>query len=91
MTLLGKLSWDAIPFDQPIVMGTVIVLAIGIVSILGLVTYREWWPYLWSEWTTSVDHKRVGVMSCWISCFTVPATSSIGTFGSDSDQTATVR
>src|SRR5579883_192223 len=60
--LLGKLSWDAIPFDQPIVMGASAGVGILIASILGLVTYKRWWPYLWKEWITSVDHKRIGVM-----------------------------
>jgi cytochrome o ubiquinol oxidase subunit 1 len=59
---LGKLSWDAIPFDQPIVMGTLAVLGIAIVAILLLITIRGWWSYLWHEWFTSVDHKRIGVM-----------------------------
>src|SRR5258705_1473151 len=59
---LGKLSWDAIPFDQPIVMGTVAVLGVVILAILVLVTYKGWWSYLWREWITSVDHKRIGVM-----------------------------
>jgi cytochrome o ubiquinol oxidase subunit 1 len=59
---LGKLSWDAIPFDEPIVMGTLVVLGIAIVSILLLITIRGWWSYLWHEWFTSVDHKRIGVM-----------------------------
>jgi cytochrome o ubiquinol oxidase subunit 1 len=26
------------------------------------VTFKGWWPYLWREWLTSVDHKRIGVM-----------------------------
>src|SRR4029077_18820617 len=56
------LSWAAIPFDQPIVMGTVAVVGLGMASILTLVTYKGWWPYLWREWITSVDHKRIGVM-----------------------------
>jgi len=59
---LGKLSWDAIPFDQPIVMGTLVVLGIAIVGLLLLITIRGWWSYLWHEWFTSVDHKRIGVM-----------------------------
>jgi heme/copper-type cytochrome/quinol oxidase subunit 1 len=29
---------------------------------LGLVTWKRWWPYLWHEWITSVDHKRIGIM-----------------------------
>jgi len=60
--MLGKLTWAAIPFDQPIVMGTVSVIGLVGVVILGLVTVRGWWPYLWGEWITSVDHKRIGVM-----------------------------
>ena len=31
-------------------------------AVLGLVTWKGWWPYLWREWLTSVDHKRIGVM-----------------------------
>ena len=60
--LLGKLSWDAIPFDQPIVMITSAVVALGIFAVLALITYKRWWSYLWNEWITSVDHKRIGVM-----------------------------
>jgi len=62
MNLLGKLSWSAIPFDQPIIMGAGggVVLAIG--AILAWVVVKGYVPYLWNEWITSVDHKRIGVM-----------------------------
>ena len=61
--MLGKLTWAAIPFDQPILMGTVAVIGVvGALAVLGLVTLKGWWPYLWREWITSVDHKRIGVM-----------------------------
>src|SRR6201996_7735339 len=60
--LLGKLTWSAIPFDQPIPLMTVLVLVVGIVAVLALVTAKGWWPYLWREWITSTDHKRLGVM-----------------------------
>src|SRR3977135_3732696 len=62
MNLLGKLDWSAIPFDQPIIMGTASVVALGIVFVLGWVTLKGYVPYLWREWITSVDHKRIGVM-----------------------------
>ena len=62
MNLLGKLSWDAIPFDQPIVMGASGGMILGIVFVLGWVTLKGYVPYLWREWITSVDHKRIGVM-----------------------------
>src|SRR5262249_46990734 len=62
MNLLGKLSWDAIPFDQPIVMGASGGMILGIAAVLGWVTLKGYVPYLWREWLTSVDHKRIGVM-----------------------------
>src|SRR5713101_2725218 len=62
MSLLGKLTWSAIPFDQPIVMGASAGMILGIVFVLGWVTLKGYVPYLWREWITSVDHKRIGVM-----------------------------
>jgi cytochrome o ubiquinol oxidase subunit 1 len=61
---VGKLTWSAIPFDQPIPLITSIVLIISIVGILAWVTARGYWGYLWREWFTSVDHKRIGIMYC---------------------------
>jgi cytochrome o ubiquinol oxidase subunit I len=60
--MLGKLSWTAIPFDQPIVMIASGVVGLVLLAIFALVTLKGWWPYLWREWITSVDHKRIGVM-----------------------------
>jgi cytochrome o ubiquinol oxidase subunit 1 len=60
--MLGKLTWAAIPFDQPIPLVTSLILVIGIVSLLALITIKGWWPYLWNEWILSTDHKRIGVM-----------------------------
>src|ERR1700730_9039910 len=60
--MLGRLSWAAIPFDQPIIMITVGTIGVVLFAVLALVTVKGWWPYLWREWITSVDHKRIGVM-----------------------------
>ncbi len=60
--MLGKLTWDAIPFNEPIALVTSIVVILGALAILAIVTVMGWWPYLWKEWLTSVDHKRIGVM-----------------------------
>jgi len=60
--MLGRLSWSAIPFDQPIIMGTCAVVGLVLLAIFILVTLKGWWPYLWREWITSVDHKHIGVM-----------------------------
>ena len=60
--MLGKLTWAAIPLDQPLPLYAMGVVGIVILVVLGIVTQRGWWPYLWREWLTSVDHKRIGVM-----------------------------
>jgi cytochrome o ubiquinol oxidase subunit 1 len=62
MNLLGKLDWTAVPFHEPIIMGTVASAGAVILAALAWVTVRGYWPYLWREWITSVDHKRIGVM-----------------------------
>src|SRR5580658_6805594 len=60
--MFGKLTWDAIPLNEPIPLATVCVLLVGIVGVLGIVSWKGWWPHLWREWITSTDHKRIGVM-----------------------------
>jgi len=60
--MLGHLSWAAIPLNQPIPLVTSAVVIILLAAILALVTWKGWWPYLWREWLTSTDHKRIGVM-----------------------------
>ena len=60
--MLGRLTWSAIPFGEPIALYTGVVVIVVILAVLGLITVKGWWPYLWREWITSVDHKRIGVM-----------------------------
>jgi cytochrome o ubiquinol oxidase subunit 1 len=60
--MLGKLTWAAIPFNEPLPLISGAVVVIVIVAILALVVVKGWAPYLWREWLTSVDHKRIGVM-----------------------------
>jgi cytochrome o ubiquinol oxidase subunit I len=60
--MLGKLTWEAIPFDQPIPLIAAAVVGVVIIGVLALTTLKGWLPYLWREWITSVDHKRIGVM-----------------------------
>src|SRR6185312_10623291 len=60
--MFGKLDWSAIPISQPIPLITSIVIILVMLGVLGVVTVKGWWPYLWREWITTVDHKRIGVM-----------------------------
>jgi cytochrome o ubiquinol oxidase subunit I len=61
---VGKLSWAAIPIDQPIPMTASALMMVGLLGVLIWVWRKGHWPYLWREWITSVDHKRIGVMYC---------------------------
>jgi cytochrome o ubiquinol oxidase subunit 1 len=58
----GKLSWAAVPLNDPIPMAAAALVVLAILAVLALVTWKGWWPVLWNDWITSVDHKRIGVM-----------------------------
>ncbi len=60
--MFGKLTLEAIPFDQPIIMGAAAFMALIVVGVLLALTVTRKWAWLWNEWLTSVDHKRIGVM-----------------------------
>jgi len=60
--MLGKLTWSAIPFDQPIPLVAAGLVGAVILCVLAWVVIKGHLPYLWNEWITSVDHKRIGVM-----------------------------
>jgi cytochrome o ubiquinol oxidase subunit 1 len=60
--MFGKLTWSAIPFDQPIPLVAGAVVLVVILAVLVWVVLAGHLPYLWREWITSVDHKRIGVM-----------------------------
>src|SRR6201987_317386 len=60
--MLGKLSWQAIPFDQPIPLAAGALVVLVIAALLIWVAAKGYIPYLWREWITSVDHKRIGIM-----------------------------
>ena len=60
--MFGKLTWDAIPFDQPIPLAAGALVIMVIVGVVAFITVKGWIPYLWREWVISVDHKHIGVM-----------------------------
>ena len=60
--MLGRLTWAAIPFNEPLPLISMAVVVVVILAVVALVLVKGWGPYLWREWVTSVDHKRIGVM-----------------------------
>src|SRR5579863_8992562 len=62
--MFGKLTWAAIPFGQPIPLAAEALVVFGIAAVVIWVVARGYLPYMWREWITSTDHKRIGVMYC---------------------------
>ncbi len=62
--MLGKLTWAAVPFDQPIPLIAAAAVGIILLGVMGWIVAKGHLPYLWREWITSVDHKRIGIMYC---------------------------
>src|ERR1700761_9502212 len=62
--MFGKLTWQAIPFDRPIPLVAAALVGLVFAGVFVWVAIKGHVPYLWTEWITSVDHKRIGVMYC---------------------------
>ncbi|MYM22035.1 cytochrome o ubiquinol oxidase subunit I [Duganella sp. FT135W] len=60
--IFGRLSLEAIPYHEPILIGTFAMVAIGGLALLAaMFKFRLWGP-LWRDWITSIDHKKIGIM-----------------------------
>ncbi|MEF1213506.1 cbb3-type cytochrome c oxidase subunit I, partial [Vibrio alginolyticus] len=53
---------DSVPFHEPIIVITLAVVALVGLAVVYAVTKAGKWQYLWNEWFTSVDHKKLGFM-----------------------------
>ncbi|MDX0203299.1 cytochrome o ubiquinol oxidase subunit I [Sinorhizobium meliloti] len=60
--IFGRLTLDAIPYHEPILVVTFLAVALGGIALIGLITYYRFWGTLWRDWLTSVDHKKIGIM-----------------------------
>ena len=61
--LFGRLSLEALPLHEPILVATFASPSrIGGLALLGALTYFRLWGYLWRDWFTSIDHKKIGIM-----------------------------
>ena len=60
--IFGRLTLEDLPLHEPIIVGTFAVVAVGGLAVFAAITYFRLWGYLWREWFTTVDHKRIGIM-----------------------------
>ena len=59
--IFGNLTLDALPHAWFTIGGTATILG-GLVVLVALLTYFKRWRWLWSEWLTSTDPKKIGIM-----------------------------
>ncbi|MBY4896143.1 cytochrome o ubiquinol oxidase subunit I [Cupriavidus sp. AU9028] len=58
----GRLTWEAIPLHEPILIATFGAVILGGLGLVAALTYFRKWGFLWREWFTSIDHKKIGIM-----------------------------
>lgn len=66
--LLGRLNWQALPHEWFTIGGTVFYI-LGILSVVILLTWTKRWKWLWNNWLTTVDPKKIGIMYFIVSGF----------------------
>ena len=60
--IFGRLSLSSLPLHEPILVGTFTVVALGGIALIAVLARYRLWGYLWREWFTTIDHKRIGIM-----------------------------
>jgi len=59
--MFGILTLDAF-IHGPVETGAQLAVVGGALAVLLALTYFKKWGWLWREWITSVDHKKIGIM-----------------------------
>ncbi|NYT77212.1 cbb3-type cytochrome c oxidase subunit I [Alcaligenaceae bacterium] len=72
---LGRLQLSSLPFYQMLqdptqanlINGSIggfaaSLVVIGAIALIALITYYGKWRVLWTQWLTSLDHKKIGIM-----------------------------
>ena len=60
--IFGRLNWGVLPLHEPLVVMAFIGTALAGAALLVAVTKYKLWGYLWREWFTTIDHKKIGIM-----------------------------
>jgi len=58
---IGKLDGSSLPHEYHTILGTISFFAM-ILAAVGILTYTKRWKWLWNDWLTSVDPKKIGIM-----------------------------
>ena len=60
--MFGRLTWDSFALHDPFLATATIGMPVAVIALIAIVAYFKKWGYIWREWLTSVDHKKIGVM-----------------------------
>lgn len=60
--LLGNLGFSSFPFYSAVATAAASMVVIGAITVVTVITWTRSWAYLWKNWFTSVDHKKIGIM-----------------------------
>ena len=52
----------AVPHPSLAIYASMVAIGLTTLAIIAGLTYFKKWGYLWREWLTTVDHKRIGIM-----------------------------
>jgi cytochrome aa3-600 menaquinol oxidase subunit 1 len=52
----------AVPHPSPAIYASMVAIGLTMIAVVAGITYFKKWGYLWREWLTTVDHKRIGIM-----------------------------
>lgn len=66
-SLFGRMSLDYLP-DEPATIGAAIGMPLGVLFVVGLLTYFKKWKWLWTNYITSLDAKKIGIMYIVAAC-----------------------
>src|SRR5579884_603070 len=61
INLLGRLTRDSLPHEM-VTAGAAASAGLALLALLAFITYKKRWGWLWREWLTTVDPKKIGVM-----------------------------
>lgn len=57
------IRWNEILITgDPLILGSQIAILLTMIGVVAGITYLRKWKWLWTEWITTVDHKRIGIM-----------------------------
>lgn len=59
--IFGRLTWEDF-VHEPIMAGAGYAMVFGLIAIVVAISYFKKWKWLWNNWLTALDPKKIGMM-----------------------------